>query len=205
MAQGRTSALHLGSIMAALSGIRSRFGDAMEPGDVFINNDPYQGGSHLPDIFVLKPIFVGGSLVAFVGGEAHVSDIGGRIAGSNAADSTEIYQGGIADPALAVGRRGAAERDAARSHRGPMCAQPREVLGDVNALLAALSVGERGVLRLIDRYGNSRLRPPHAIEVMEYTEEMGASGKFPAGRTAITTSRIRSMTMASTPGPFPFA
>src|SRR6266849_3551878 len=93
-----TTALHLGSIMAALEGIRAKFGHAMQPGDVFINNDPYEGGSHLPDVFILKPLFVDGVLVAFSGAEAHVSDIGGRVPGSNAHDSTEIYQEGLRIP-----------------------------------------------------------------------------------------------------------
>src|SRR3712207_9082302 len=106
MAQGQTNALHLGSIMAALEGIRSKFGDDMEPGDGFINNDPYEGGSHLPDVFILKPLFVDGRLAAFAGGEAHVSDIGGRVPGSNAADSTEIYQEGLRIPPTKLAARG---------------------------------------------------------------------------------------------------
>src|SRR5205814_480039 len=69
MAQGQTNALHLGSIMAALEGIRTKFGHDMQPGDVFINNDPYEGGSHLPDVFILKPLFVHGVLVAIAVGE----------------------------------------------------------------------------------------------------------------------------------------
>src|SRR5215218_5733255 len=98
MAQGRTNALHLGSIMYALEGIRAKYGDEMHPGDIFVNNDPYEGGSHLPDLFILKPVFVDGRLVAFSGAEAHMSDVGGRVPGSNAADSTEIYQEGLRIP-----------------------------------------------------------------------------------------------------------
>ena len=106
MAQGRTNALHLGSIMYALEGIRAKFGDDMHPGDIFVNNDPYEGGSHLPDLFILKPLFVEGRLVAFSGAEAHMSDIGGRVPGSNAADSTEIYQEGLRIPPSRLAIRG---------------------------------------------------------------------------------------------------
>src|SRR3712207_4565474 len=106
MAQGRTNALHLGSILAALEGIRAKFGHDVHPGDVFINNDPYEGGSHLPDVFIIKPLFVGGQLAAFVGAEAHVSDIGGRVPGSNACDSTEIYQEGLRIPPTRLASRG---------------------------------------------------------------------------------------------------
>jgi N-methylhydantoinase B len=98
MAQARSAPLHLGSIMYALQGIRDKFGDGMHPGDVFINNDPYEGGSHLPDIFILKPLFVDGRIAAYVGAEAHMSDIGGRVPGSNASDSTDIYQEGLRIP-----------------------------------------------------------------------------------------------------------
>src|SRR3712207_9252545 len=94
MAQGQTNALHLGSIMAALEGIRAKFGDDMHPEDVFINNDPYEGGSHLPDVFIIKPLFVDGTLAAFVGGEAHVSDIGGAGPGGSCGGSTGVYHPG---------------------------------------------------------------------------------------------------------------
>src|SRR6476646_5128637 len=81
MAKGRTNALHLGSIMAALEGVRAKFGDELWPGDLYINNDPYEGGSHRPDVFLLKPLFLDGRLAAWVGAEAHMSDIGGRVPG----------------------------------------------------------------------------------------------------------------------------
>ena len=148
MAQGRTNALHLGSIMGALQGIRARFGDDMHPGDIFVNNDPYEGGSHLPDVFILKPLFVEGRLVAFAGAEAHVSDIGGRVPGSNAADSTEIFQEGLRIPPSRLATRGV-PNETLWDLIAPERPAADRVVGDLRAILAAVSAGERGFFRLV--------------------------------------------------------
>ena len=71
------------------------FGDDIVPGDVFIMNDPFDGGMHLPDIFIFKPLFHGPERLAFACTVCHHTDVGGRIAGSNASDSTEIYAEGL--------------------------------------------------------------------------------------------------------------
>ncbi|MBI3977426.1 MAG: hydantoinase B/oxoprolinase family protein [Chloroflexi bacterium] len=170
MAQGRTNALHLGSIMAALEGIRNKFGDDMHPGDVFINNDPYEGGSHLPDTFIIKPLFIDGKLVAFAGSEAHMSDVGGRVPGSNACDSTEIYQEGLRIPPSHLFIRGRANRtlwDIVEKN----VRQPDRFFGDLRALLAAIAVGERGFMKFVERYGYERLQC-YVGEIMDYTERL---------------------------------
>ena len=71
------------------------FGDDMAPGDVFIMNDPFDGGMHLPDIFIFKPLYHDGERLAFACTVCHHTDVGGRVAGSNASDSTEIYAEGL--------------------------------------------------------------------------------------------------------------
>ena len=83
----------------------------MQPGDVFIMNDPFDGGMHLPDIFVFKPLYHEGERLAFACTVCHHTDVGGRVAGSNASDSTEIYAEGPAH------RAAQALRGAARSTR----------------------------------------------------------------------------------------
>ncbi|MBI3976811.1 MAG: hydantoinase B/oxoprolinase family protein [Chloroflexi bacterium] len=170
MAQGRTNALHLGSIMYALEGIRNKFGDDMQPGDIFVNNDPYEGGSHLPDTFILKPLFVDGKLAAFSGAEAHLSDMGGRVPGSNAADSTEIYQEGLRIPPSHLFIRGEPNRtlwDLIEKN----VRQPHTVIGDMRAILAAVAAGERGFHRLVGQYGYERLRF-YVGEIINYTERV---------------------------------
>ena len=98
VAQGMCVPLHLGAMPPALGGVLQRYQANIEPGDMFIINDPYAGGSHLPDIFLFKPIFVDRTLVAFACVVAHQTDIGGRVSGGNACDNTEIYQEGLRIP-----------------------------------------------------------------------------------------------------------
>ena len=82
--------------MPALRGCLDYFGHDVGPGDIFANNDPYAGGSHLNDIFMFKPVYGEGERVCFVGLILHHTDLGGRVAGGQAADSNEIYEEGLA-------------------------------------------------------------------------------------------------------------
>jgi len=104
VAQGLTLPGHLGSVPTALESIMRHYGDNMNPGDVFIMNDPFDGGMHLPDIFIFKPLYHDGERLAFACTCCHHSDVGGRVAGSNASDSTEIYQEGLRLPGVKIVR-----------------------------------------------------------------------------------------------------
>ncbi|WP_337876282.1 hydantoinase B/oxoprolinase family protein, partial [Elioraea sp.] len=90
VAQGLTLPGHLGSIPTALASVMRHFGDSMHEGDIYCLNDPFDGGMHLPDIFVFKPLYHQGRRMAFAATVCHHTDVGGRVAGSNASDSTEI-------------------------------------------------------------------------------------------------------------------
>ena len=84
IAQGLTLAVQLGAFPDAMRNLMQQFGDAMHPGDVFIFNDPYgAGGQHLPDIYVVRPIFAGPTLFAWAATIAHHVDVGGLVPGSN--------------------------------------------------------------------------------------------------------------------------
>ena len=109
VAQGLTLPPHLGSMAPALEGVMNAFGDDVLPGDIFANNDPYEGASHLPDIFLFKPIFVNDVLIGWSCCIGHQTDIGGRVAGGNACDNTEIYQEGLILPPLKLYERRGAE------------------------------------------------------------------------------------------------
>ena len=100
IAQGLTLPLHLGSIPDAMAQVRRKFGPTLEPGDVFILNDPYEGGTHLPDFYIFKPIFVDGRLVGWSASIGHQLDVGGKTAGGNGCDATEIFQEGLRIPPL---------------------------------------------------------------------------------------------------------
>ena len=100
IAQGLTLPLHLGSIPDAMQALLHRFGGNFRPGDAFVLNDPYEGGTHLPDFFVFQPVFRDDQLIAFAVTVAHHTDVGGRVAGGNGWDSTEIYQEGLRIPVV---------------------------------------------------------------------------------------------------------
>src|SRR5204863_3116075 len=93
VAQGLTLPGHLGSMPTAIAAVQAAFAGRVEPGDVYIMNDPFQGGMHLPDVFVFKPIFrpveKDRTPIAWAGTVCHHTDVGGRVPGSNASDSTE--------------------------------------------------------------------------------------------------------------------
>jgi N-methylhydantoinase B/oxoprolinase/acetone carboxylase alpha subunit len=90
---------HLGSMRFMLQEVLKEFPPAtMRAGDVYIINDPYRGGSHLPDIAVFRPIFHDNRLIVFAGCIIHYTDVGGMVAGSNPMTATELYQEGLVIP-----------------------------------------------------------------------------------------------------------
>ena len=115
-AQGLSLPGHLCSIPVALQAALRRFDGDIAEGDVLVMNDPYEGGMHLPDIFVFKPIFAGSearganragsearganNVIAYGATICHHTDVGGRVPGSNASDSTEIFAEGLRIPPL---------------------------------------------------------------------------------------------------------
>jgi N-methylhydantoinase B len=151
VAQGLTLPGHLGSIPTALAAVMARYGDAMEPGDVFALNDPFEGGMHLPDIFVFKPIFVDGRRIAFSATVCHHTDVGGRVPGSNASDSTEIYQEGLRIPPVKLYAAGH-KNETLFALIEKNVRLPARVQGDLRAQLAACHIAERQFLDLIARY-----------------------------------------------------
>jgi N-methylhydantoinase B len=170
VAQGLTLPAHLGSMAPALEGVMKAFGDDVQPGDIFANNDPYEGGSHLPDIFLFKPIFAFDTLVGWSCCIGHQTDIGGRIAGGNACDNTEIYQEGLLLPPLKLYDRGVLNRAVWRILEKNVRV-PEKVLGDVQALLAAVRFGERDFLRLVDEYGLEDVKS-YMADILDTTERM---------------------------------
>ena len=155
IAQGLTLPLHLGSIPDAMAQVRRKFGPTLEPGDVFILNDPYEGGTHLPDFYIFKPIFVDGRLVGWSASIGHQLDVGGKTAGGNGCDATEIFQEGLRIPRLRLYAAGKPV-DALFELIDRNVRVPRQVLGDVRSQVAACLTGERGYLKLAEQYGAER-------------------------------------------------
>ena len=155
IAQGMTLPLHLGSIPDAMGCIKRKFGMSVRPGDVFILNDPYEGGTHLPYFYIVKPVWLEQALVGWAATIGHQLDVGGMTPGGNGCDATEIFQEGLRIPPMRLYDRGepveAVFEIIERNVR-----VPRQVLGDVRAQLAAGAAGEKGLIDLIGRYGAER-------------------------------------------------
>ena len=170
VAQGLTLPGHLGSIPTALDVVVERFKDEIHPEDMFIMNDPFDGGMHLPDIFIFKPIFWEGRRVAFAATICHHADVGGRVPGSNASDSTEIYQEGLRIPAMKLYDRGA-RNDTLWTLIEKNVRVPVQVFGDLRAQLAACTIAERQFLDLIERFGSENV-DAYMKEVIDYAERL---------------------------------
>jgi N-methylhydantoinase B len=170
LAQAKTVALHLGAVPDAVDVIIDKYAATVEPGDVIILNDPYEGGMHLPDIFMFKPIFHEKRLQGFSVVIAHHCDVGGRVPGSNAADSTEIFQEGIRIPPTKLYVRGEPNETLINIIKKNV-RLPDLVMGDLDAQLATCNIGERELLRMIGRYGEENLQS-YFDELLDYGERL---------------------------------
>jgi N-methylhydantoinase B len=170
VAQGLTLPGHLGSVPTALEAIMKRYRDDIRPGDVFLLNDPFEGGMHLPDIFIFKPIFHGARHLAFAATVCHHTDVGGRVPGSNASDSTEIYQEGLRIPPLKLYEAGKrSEPIFALIERNVRL--PVRVFGDLRAQLAACHIAETQFLEQVERLGADTVLD-YMREVVDYAERL---------------------------------
>jgi N-methylhydantoinase B len=176
--------IHLGSMVGAVDEILKRFpAKDIVPGDMFVANDPYNGGgTHLPDITVIAPVFIDKRIVAFVANIAHHADVGGMVPGSEAAVCKSIYQEGVRIPPVRIMRAGTLNRDVfdlillnSRT--------PGERVGDLQAQFAANTVGARSVLQLFERYGVKESEAAIA-GYLDFTEKRfrAAIDRLPAGR-----------------------
>jgi N-methylhydantoinase B len=171
IAQGLTISLHLGSFPDAVAAIRRKYGDRTVEGDVFIANDPYgSGGIHLPDIYVIQPVFVDGALEAFACTVAHHTDVGGYIPGSNSTTTTEIYQEGLRIPTLHLYRAGQPVEAVFELLRANVRV-PEKVLGDLRAQIAAAATGVQTYRALAARYGAATLRR-YTDALLDYSERL---------------------------------
>ena len=170
VAQGLTLPFHMGAMQPALDAVRAYAGDDVKPEDIFANNDPYEGGSHLPDIFLFKPVFYNEALIGWTCVIAHHTDIGGRVAGGNACDNTEIYQEGLRIPPIKLADEGVINQAVWRIINKNVRV-PDMVQGDILAQISALNQGEREFLRLADEYGVEDLKS-YMTDVIDYTERL---------------------------------
>lgn len=140
----------------------------LKPGDMIIVNDPYRGGTHLPDIIVISPVFYSSRLWGFVANLAHHSDVGGIAPGSVPGNSTEIFQEGIRIPSIKLFREGTLQEDLFKMILANV-RTPQERRGDLYAQIAANNLGMRRIREGIDTYGFDELLF-YADESINYAE-----------------------------------
>jgi N-methylhydantoinase B len=182
IAMGDHMPVHLGSmpmsVQAAIAAI------AFTPGDIAILNDPYAGGTHLPDITMVLPVFLPGSPARqpafYVSNRAHHADVGGSFAGSMG-PANEIFQEGIRIPPVRIVRGGKVDREMLDLILLNV-RTPAEREGDLESQIGACRVGEQRILQLAEKYGESDLRPL-IEELLDYSERLVRAElrKIPAG------------------------
>ena len=184
IAQGNGTTVFLGMIDSLVRDILVKFGgrDDIRPGDVFMSNDPYEGGgTHLSDIAFARPVFWEDELVAFTVNKAHWVDVGGMSPGSFTTDATEIFQEGLQIPTVKV-IAGGVEQEAVLEILQANIRLPQDSMGDLRAAMAACSVGEARLHGLFGRYGRDAVLAAMA-GLLDYGEAMIAAElkKLPHG------------------------
>jgi N-methylhydantoinase B len=163
MSRGQDHPLHIVPIGWSMRAVRERFGDDIHPGDIFLHNDPYTGGTHLNDVAMIYPLFAPGSagggdeLFVFPVVRAHWGDVGGMSPGSLSGAATEIFQEGVRIPPIRIvegGRPSQAALDLLFANmRGP-----RERRGDFEAMIGTCRKAAERVEGLAARYGAATVR-----------------------------------------------
>ena len=161
LAQSCSIPIHLATLIPAVAKIIEIFPVAqMQDGDTYLLNDPYCGGTHLPDIAVVQPVFATGSEdgapIALSAAMTHHQDVGGMSAGSVPTNATEIFQEGLRIPPLKLREAGRYNETLVALLRQNVRI-PDTVMGDLNAQIAACTVGARRFAELAERFGREHL------------------------------------------------
>ena len=173
MSRGQDHPLHIVPIGWSMRAVREKFGDDIQPGDLFLHNDPYTGGTHLNDVALIQPLFAPGGggadeLFVFPVVRAHWGDVGGMSPGSLSGGATEIFQEGVRIPPIRIVDRGRPNQAALdlifANMRGP-----RERQGDFHAMLGTCKKAAERIEALAARYGAATVRAAVA-ELMDRAE-----------------------------------
>jgi N-methylhydantoinase B len=171
VAQDNGLCLFTGTFQPQVAFVLEKFPlESMRPGDVYMTNSPYGGGTHNPDIALIMPIFVDGKLIGFGISVTHWTEIGGKVLGSIAPDSTEIYQEGLQFPRLRLFTAGEIN-EAIVDIIEANVRLPLMSIGDLNAGVAAVRVADARVREIAERYGTSELLAAFDA-IMDHGESM---------------------------------
>jgi N-methylhydantoinase B len=190
LAMGDHMPVHLGSMPASVAAARAAF--ALEPGDIALINDPFAGGTHLPDLTMVMPIFIGAKSLArsarpkkkqphfCVANRAHHADVGGALAGSMG-PAREIFQEGIRIPPVKIFRRGELNAEVMALLLANV-RTPAEREGDLAAQIAACRTGERRLIEIVAKYGLHQTAA-YGRHLLDYSAEMmrAALREMPVG------------------------
>jgi N-methylhydantoinase B len=169
MSKGQDHPLHIVPIGWSMKAVLEKFGGDIHPGDVFLHNDPYTGGTHLNDVAMIHPLFADGRLFVFPVVRAHWGDVGGMSPGSLSGGATEIFQEGVRIPPIRIVDRGTPNQAALdllfHNMRGP-----RERKGDFDAMIGTCRKAAERVEGLASRYRVPVVRAAVA-ELMDRAEQ----------------------------------
>ena len=182
LAQSISIPIHLGTLIPIVGEILKRNPvETLAEGDIFIMNDPYLGGTHLPDIAIIMPVFVDGRPLGLSATMAHHQDVGGMTPGSVPTNATEIFQEGIRIPPLKLASAGKIDENLMQILRLNV-RLPDLFMGDINAQIAACNVGRRRLRELCANYDHQFLSAVFK-SLLDRSEVMtrDALGRIPAG------------------------
>ena len=146
--------IFVGVMAFGVKAVIEKFGATVQPGDVFVFNDPYVGGTHVSDFRLVRPHYRGGKLFCWLASVGHWHDVGGAVPGNYNPAATEVFQEGMLIPVVRLHEAGELRQDVvdivlANSR------QPTSAWGDLNGQIAALDLGARRLDELLDAYGDA--------------------------------------------------
>jgi len=177
IAQAAHIPVHLGSMPLSVKAAVEHFAGDLHPGDVVVLNDPFRGGTHLPDITMVSPVYLpspsrkeaGGEVIGFVASRAHHADVGGMTPGSMPV-GREIFQEGLIIPPVKLVKAGKMEQDILELILANV-RTPQERRGDLSAQIAANQRGAERLLEMVTRYGTDEVTEAE-VQLLAYTERM---------------------------------
>ena len=169
VAQGNMDiASHVGTLHYTCKAVVEKFRGEMRPGDVYMINDPYAGGTHFNDVRIVRPIFVSDELIGFAQSNGHWTDVGGSVPGSFDVLAKEMFREGIRITAVKLYDEGKFRADLANMVAANT-RDPGSIIGDMKAQSEATRVAERELLRLVRKYGRDTVVAGFAA-VQDYVE-----------------------------------
>lgn len=156
VAQSEDLPMHVLPMSWSVKDVMKKYGSDIQPGDVFLVNDPVHGGTHLNDVMVTMPIFAGKKLFLFAAVRAHWLDVGGMVPGSLSGAACEIFQEGMVIPPIRV-YDGGRPNDSVLDLLFANCRLSEDRRGDFRASLSACKIADRSIGEIIVRYGSDTL------------------------------------------------